>query len=133
MSKIYGNVIGASPGLLEQHFGWAKGTNQFKFQQVKAGADKAMIQLGQVISKDLLPVLVKLIPLLTGAVSAFGKLPGPVKKGIVLFAALVVILGPFLLILGGVITVVGKLITGIGFLINVVAAVHRSRAAGRRG
>lgn len=120
MQKIYSKVLGATPQLLDKHFAATKSTSAFKMQQLKAEFDVAMIKLGQVIQKDLLPALVKLMPYLTSAVEWFGKLSPGLKSVIVKVGALIVILAPVLLIFGGLVTVVGTVVGWFGTLWPVI-------------
>ena len=108
----------AHSSILDQHFGWAKHTSAFQKASMKAQLDVAMIKLGAAINKDLLPVLVKLVGYLTKAVDAFGKLPGPLQKAIVIFGAIVVVFGPFLVAIGGIIRAFGILIGAVRSVIE---------------
>lgn len=123
MSQIYSQVLRATPQLLQKHFEGTKTTNAFKFSQLKAEGDTALIKLGQIISKDVLPILFSLVKALTGAMGWFLKLPAPLQKGIVLFGALIVVLAPILLVLGGLITAFGILLEVVGAVVGVVVAI----------
>lgn len=106
MQKIHDNVLHATPKLLQTHFKETKSTSAFKMAQLKAQFDKEMIKLGQVIQKDLLPQLVKLIPVLTKAVGAFNKMSPGMQSFLVKMGALIVILSPLFIMLGGLIKVI---------------------------
>jgi hypothetical protein len=75
-----------------------------------------MIKLGGAINQFLLPVLAKLVPLLTGAVQWFGALSPGVKKFLMVLAAAVVVGGPVLMFAGAMIKTAGAVLRAVTWI-----------------
>lgn len=116
LQQIASQVTGATPALLQRHFGAAKETTAFKLQQAQAAFYKAMIKLGDAISKVLLPLLPGLVRALTSVVNWFGKLSPQTQKFLMILAGAVIVGGPIALFVGGLITAGGHILTFIGWL-----------------
>lgn len=125
MYQIYHTVLTATPKLLQKHFQETKTTQAFKWSQIKAELDAAIIPLGQAIQKYLLPLLPPLVKDLTGVISAFGHLPSGVKKSVVMFGALIVALTPVLFVLGGVLKWFGLIAKLLGMFGTVLGWIAR--------
>lgn len=113
ISSIYGKVMATTPATLDQHFQQTTGTSSFKYKQIQAAFYTGMIKLGNELNTVLLPLLVKLIPVITSMIRWFGQLPGPVKKFLVVLAAAVVVGGPLLMFTGALVKS-GGMVLGAG-------------------
>jgi uncharacterized membrane protein YphA (DoxX/SURF4 family) len=105
-----------TPATLNQHFEQTAGTSAFKYKQIQAAYYTGMIKLGNEINLVLLPLLVKLIPILTGVIKWFGTLPAPVKKFMLILAAAVVVGGPLLMFMGAIVKIAGAVLGAIGWI-----------------
>ena len=63
------------------------------------------------------------------ALSGFNKLPGPIKKVLIMLANLIAIIGPLLIAIGGFITVIGLAVSKIGLFIAALAGCAAPMAA----
>jgi TP901 family phage tail tape measure protein len=135
IDQIYGKVMATTPATLDQHYAETKATAAFKYKQIQAALDVAMIKLGGAINQFLLPVLAQLVPLLTGAVQWFGALPGGVKKFLLVLAAAVVVGGPIFMFAGALIKTGSAVLSAGGWLVTQfrALAVASDTAAGSEG
>jgi len=120
IQDIYGKVMGTTPATLQQHFGQTEATSAFKYKQIQAELQVVMIKLGNAINRFLLPVLIKLIPILTSVIRWFGQLPGGVKKFLMVLLAAVVVGGPILMFTGAIVKVGGLLLGGFAGALRLV-------------
>ena len=77
--------------------------------------------LAVVFGKIMLPVLSKVITAFSILIAFISKLPGPVKKALIIFAALASVLGPIIFIAGSIATAIGALITVLPILSAVLS------------
>ena len=82
--------VANSGGKVEEKFAALSKTDQFKFQKTLVDLQKVGIQVGE----DLLPVLADMADVISGMTDAFGRLPGPVQKGLLTMVALAAVVGP---------------------------------------
>jgi TP901 family phage tail tape measure protein len=71
-------------------------------------------ELRPIILENVLPALKGLLTVVGGVVTAFGKLPGPVKTAVIGFLAFLAALGPILIIAGSLISAVGTIVVAFG-------------------
>jgi hypothetical protein len=116
ITGIYGQVMQTTPATLGQHFAQTEQTSAFKYKQIQADYYTAMIKLGNELNTVLLPLLVKLVPVLTGVIKWFGALPGGVKKFLVILAAAVVVGGPLLMFMGAIVKIAGVVLKAIAWI-----------------
>ena len=65
---------------------------------------ESLKELGTTFGENLLPVLTPIIQGLNGLVQAFGNMPAPLQKVVVIVAAIVAAIGPLLIVLGSLAT-----------------------------
>ena len=116
ISGIYGQVMTTTPATLNQHFGQTAQTSAFKYKQIQAAFYTGMVKLGNELNLVLLPLLVKLVPVLTSVIHWFGALPGPVKKFLVILAAAVVVGGPLAMFAGALVKTTGVVLKAIAWI-----------------
>lgn len=136
INGIYSQIMATTPATLDQHFQQTTGTSAFKYKQIQAAFYSGMVKLGNELNIVLLPLLVKLVPVLTGIIRWFGQLPGPVKKFLVILAAAVVVGGPLLMFMGALVKVTGgvlRAITWIGRLGTAAEVAAGAEGAGAAG
>ena len=126
---IYGQVLGANQSQFDKHFAETAKTPAFRYKQIEAAFEKVMIRFGTAVNQYVLPVLVKLIPVLTSVLKWFSGLSMGTKKLMLGILALSVVGGPILMFSGallklggGVIAMIGKLAT-LGTATDAVAGV----------
>jgi TP901 family phage tail tape measure protein len=130
---IYAQVMGTTPATLYQHFDQTKATAAFKYKQIHAALDTAMIKLGDAINKYLLPALAKLVPIVTGVVGWFGQLSTNVKRFILLLAVATVAGGPILMFTGALVSTVGKLMMAVAWIGRLGVASEAAAGASAAG
>jgi TP901 family phage tail tape measure protein len=116
IDQIYGKVMATTPATLDQHYAETKATAAFKYKQIQAALDVAMVKLGGAINQFILPVLAKLVTGLTGAVQWFGGLSGGVKKFLMVLAAAIVVGGPVLMFAGALVKTTGTILQAIAWI-----------------
>lgn len=131
ITSIYGKVMATTPATLDQHFQQTGQTSAFKFKQIQATLEQGLIKLGNELNLVIVPLLVKLVPMLTSLIRWFGALPGPVKKFMVILAASVVVGGPLLMFVGAIVKMGGGVLTAIGWISRLGTASEV--AAGTEG
>ena len=89
---------------------------------LKADLKDLAMEIGTLV----LPTVLEIVRGISGLVQSFSALPGPVKKGILVFGAVVAALGPVLFIVGQAITVIstlGPVIAAVGPILAGIAAI----------
>ena len=71
-------------------------------------------ELRPIILENVLPALKGLLEVVSAVVTAFGKLPGPVKTAVIALLAIVAALGPILVIAGSIISALGTIVVAFG-------------------
>ena len=107
-----GDVAGAQKvilGELNTQFGGSAAAFGDTMPGKLAKAKNSFDNLTESLVESLLPALDPLLDLVTRAIDFFGNLPGPVKTGIAIFAALAAVVGPLLVLFGSVIGAVGTI------------------------
>lgn len=89
------------------HWNEYRHTFQFQLNRLKAILQRAIIPLGNIILKDLIPVMKTFASVLTGLSKWFQHLSPSTQKLIVKIGAFIAILGPGLIILGGLFKLFG--------------------------
>lgn len=80
--------------------------------------------LGETFGQYILPTFTKVLKTINGMLKTFGQLPEPVKKGILIFGAVLAILGPLVTVIGSIIAAVNGLSVAFAFLAaNPIVAV----------
>ncbi len=85
-------------------------------------ANEANAQLAQslaALGKAVEPIMTVVVQGVTQMIEGFNKLPGPVKKGILIFVGLAAAIGPILMVIGTIMTV----LPGLGTAFGVVAGI----------
>ncbi len=133
-ADIFKKLAGTTEEDLNQAFAAVTETGAFKFQQAMAQVQDLLINLGNAIMPVVLPILKDLTATVKSLADGFAKLPDPVKRGIVIAAALAAALGPVLLIGGQLVTAVaaiagvlsGPLVLAIGAAIAAAVAIAQN-------
>lgn len=128
---IYSKVMATTPQTLNTHFAQTQQTSAFKYKQIQANLDSAMIKLGDALNKVLLPLLTKLVPILTSVVTWFGKLSPGTQKFLVILMGAAVVGGPLLMFVGAIVKVGGLLLGA--FSAAIEAVIGSSEGAGMMG
>jgi TP901 family phage tail tape measure protein len=128
---IYGQLTGTTSATLTGHMAQTRQTAAFKYKQIQAALDTAMIHLGDAINRYLLPALAQLVPAITGAVKWFGQLPGGVKKFLLILLSAVVVGGPLLMFTGALVKTTGAILKTIAWIGRLGTASEA--AAGAQG
>lgn len=80
--------------------------------------------LGETFGQYILPTFTSALKKINEMLQAFGQLPEPVKKGILIFGAVLAILGPLVTVIGSIIAAVNGLSVAFAFLAaNPIVAV----------
>lgn len=130
MQQITQSVMSATPALLQQHFQATEQTSAFKLAQARAALSKAMIDLGDNISKYVVPVLAKLATLAGKLVGAWGQLPGPLREFTLGLMAAVVVGGPLFMFTGALVKGAGMFLNGIEMMVGPMGAAKLETALG---
>jgi tape measure domain-containing protein len=96
---------------------------QNAFENMQDAIAKALDTIGKEILPTVLPIVEKLTHRAVELAEAFGRLPAPVRQGILVTAALAAAMGPLLLVTGQLITVFGALKTVLPGAVNSVKSL----------
>lgn len=118
ITGIYDTLQQTTPTTLQQHFQQTSQTSAFKYQQIRAQLDAEMITLGQKVNKDVLPVLVRLVPFLTRMLAGFSHLPKPLQDFTLGLIGLTIVGGPFFLFTGALVKGAGMFLSGIDTIVG---------------
>lgn len=111
-------AIGDAAGATQQAFQIQTQSFEAQMKNLKNVLTALKIDLGT----ELLPILIGILQGIKPLVAAFKALPGPVKKGIVVFGMLAAALGPVLVVVGSIITAVGTIGGALSGLAGMVTA-----------
>lgn len=73
-------------------------------------------ELGETFGQHILPTFTKVLHKINGMLKAFAQLPAPVQKGIIVFGAILAVIGPLVTVIGSVIAAVNGLSIAFAFL-----------------
>jgi TP901 family phage tail tape measure protein len=92
---------------------WEK-TPQAKMDEALAQGKKALVSLGQTLIPIVIPALEKVAHAFAGIIQWVGKLPKPIREGVVGFTAFLAIGGPILIFIGSAVSAIGTLTAAFG-------------------
>lgn len=124
-SNLKGNIktfdaVKNSTGMLDEAFKAASNTLDFKWNQALSKVKATALTFFDNVKSAMLPVLDRLISVLDWVSKKFSSLPKSIQKAIIIFTAIIGIVGPVIL---GVSTALAALSAGFGALSAIVSAV----------
>ena len=116
-------LIQTLEGLTPEKVGIAKLNYAERFANIRQDIERALVPLGEVVVKAILPALERLTPLIVQLSEKFAALSPFVQNLIIGFTAIAAVLGPALIVLGALASSVSSIIGFFGLFAPAAASV----------